>query len=219
MEGDQVAMTWSNPRSALDARTALCFRLEAQWPGASESERWALAPMKSAFLFVSMCAVILTSGCGDSAVVSKPDTNAIVGVWVADTTKSTCPSSLISNRTQLLLRQDGTFLAESFPKEVSLGSQSSVTGRWSLKNESGRWNLDLPWETPSKSILDGARLITGGKEIFVEIWIGDPDTHSRLVLRRQTNSTAPNPAASGNGAATLVFHVGRSGRAVPEPQC
>jgi hypothetical protein len=209
----------TNEVTSADGGWRVLFAFAAQWPAAAEFLRWALAPMKSAFLFVSMCAVILTSGCGDSAVVSKPDTNAIVGVWVADTTKSTCPSSLISNRTQLLLRQDGTFLAESFPKEVSLGSQSSVTGRWSLKNESGRWNLDLPWETPSKSILDGARLITGGKEIFVEIWIGDPDTHSRLVLRRQTNSTAPNPAASGNGAATLVFHVGRSGRAVPEPQC
>jgi hypothetical protein len=28
-----------NHRSALDARTALCLRIEAQWPGASESER------------------------------------------------------------------------------------------------------------------------------------------------------------------------------------
>jgi hypothetical protein len=27
----------SNPRSALDARTALCFHIEAHWPGASES--------------------------------------------------------------------------------------------------------------------------------------------------------------------------------------
>jgi 4-amino-4-deoxy-L-arabinose transferase-like glycosyltransferase len=31
----------ANPRSALDARTALCFHIESHWPGASESERWA----------------------------------------------------------------------------------------------------------------------------------------------------------------------------------
>jgi hypothetical protein len=30
----------ANERSALDARTALCLHIEAQWPGASESERW-----------------------------------------------------------------------------------------------------------------------------------------------------------------------------------
>ena len=30
----------ANYRSALDARTALCFHIEAHWPGASESERW-----------------------------------------------------------------------------------------------------------------------------------------------------------------------------------
>ena len=30
-----------NKRSALDARTALCLHIEAAWPGASESERWA----------------------------------------------------------------------------------------------------------------------------------------------------------------------------------
>ena len=29
----------SNPRSALDARTALCFYFEHHWPGASETER------------------------------------------------------------------------------------------------------------------------------------------------------------------------------------
>jgi hypothetical protein len=28
-----------------------------------------------------------------------------------------------------------------------------------------------------------------------------------------------NPAASGNGAVTSLFHAGRQGRAVPEPQC
>jgi len=28
----------------------------------------------------------------------------------------------------------------------------------------------------------------------------------------------PNPAASGNGAITILFHVGRLVRAVPEPQ-
>ena len=28
-----------NPRSALDARTALCFHNEGHWPGASESDR------------------------------------------------------------------------------------------------------------------------------------------------------------------------------------
>jgi len=28
-----------NPRSALDARTSLCIRVEAHWPGASESGR------------------------------------------------------------------------------------------------------------------------------------------------------------------------------------
>jgi hypothetical protein len=28
-----------------------------------------------------------------------------------------------------------------------------------------------------------------------------------------------NPAASGNGAITLLFHAGRSCRAVPEPRC
>jgi hypothetical protein len=27
----------ANPRSALDARTVLCFHIEAHWPGASES--------------------------------------------------------------------------------------------------------------------------------------------------------------------------------------
>jgi hypothetical protein len=30
-----------NKRSALDARTPLCFHMERHWPGASESERWA----------------------------------------------------------------------------------------------------------------------------------------------------------------------------------
>ena len=29
----------ANPRSALDARTALCFHIGHHWPGASESER------------------------------------------------------------------------------------------------------------------------------------------------------------------------------------
>jgi hypothetical protein len=29
-----------NRRSALDARTALCFHIKRHWPGASESERW-----------------------------------------------------------------------------------------------------------------------------------------------------------------------------------
>lgn len=29
----------SNERSALDARKALCFHINADWPGASESER------------------------------------------------------------------------------------------------------------------------------------------------------------------------------------
>jgi hypothetical protein len=28
-----------NPRSALDARTALCLHIERHWPGASESAR------------------------------------------------------------------------------------------------------------------------------------------------------------------------------------
>lgn len=32
-------MTQPNPRSALDVRTALYLHIEAQWPGASESER------------------------------------------------------------------------------------------------------------------------------------------------------------------------------------
>jgi hypothetical protein len=30
-----------NERSALDAGTPPCFHIEARWPGASESERWA----------------------------------------------------------------------------------------------------------------------------------------------------------------------------------
>jgi hypothetical protein len=30
-----------NERSALDAGTGVCTRIEAHWPGASESERWA----------------------------------------------------------------------------------------------------------------------------------------------------------------------------------
>ncbi len=32
-----------NKRSALDARTALCFHIGGRWPGASESGRWAVA--------------------------------------------------------------------------------------------------------------------------------------------------------------------------------
>ncbi len=32
-------MREANPRSALEARTALCLHIEAQRPGASESER------------------------------------------------------------------------------------------------------------------------------------------------------------------------------------
>ena len=32
-------MTQPNPRSALDARTALCLHIVRHWPGASESER------------------------------------------------------------------------------------------------------------------------------------------------------------------------------------
>jgi hypothetical protein len=30
---------WPNLHSALDARAALCFHIEAHWPGASESKR------------------------------------------------------------------------------------------------------------------------------------------------------------------------------------
>ena len=38
-----MSIFWANERSALDARTVLCFHIEAHWPGASESERWAAA--------------------------------------------------------------------------------------------------------------------------------------------------------------------------------
>jgi hypothetical protein len=62
-----------------------------------------------------------------------------------------------------------------------------VDGKWSLKNEDNRWSLDLPWETPAMSMLDGARLITKNKEVLIEFWIGDPDAYSRLVLRKQAN--------------------------------
>jgi hypothetical protein len=36
-----MELTAPNHRSALDARSALCLHIEAHWPGASESERWA----------------------------------------------------------------------------------------------------------------------------------------------------------------------------------
>ena len=137
--------------------------------------------------FVTVGALVLGAGCGNSHVTVKPDNATMVGTWTPDKASSTCPSGLISETTKLVIRQDGTFLAQDFPREVSLGRQSRVDGKWSLKNEDNRWSLDLPWETPAMSMLDGARLITKNKEVLIEFWIGDPDAYSRLVLRKQAN--------------------------------
>ena len=41
-ERSEMSTLPSNPRSALDARTVLCFHIQGHWPGASESERSAL---------------------------------------------------------------------------------------------------------------------------------------------------------------------------------
>lgn len=136
---------------------------------------------------IVVMALALCASCGNSHVTVKPDNATMVGTWTPDKDKSTCPSALISETTKLLIRQDGTFTAQNFPREVSLGRQSSVDGNWSLKKEDNRWSLDLPWETPAMSMLDGARLITRNKEVLIEFWIGDPDAYSRLVLRKQVN--------------------------------
>jgi hypothetical protein len=42
---------------------------------------------------------------------------------------------------------------------------------------------------------------------------------SPMFRSARTRAFGPNPAASGNGAVTSVFHAGRPPRAVPEPQC
>jgi hypothetical protein len=42
----------ANPRSALAARTAVCLRMEAPWPGASESERW--LNMRTLFFLIAV---------------------------------------------------------------------------------------------------------------------------------------------------------------------
>ena len=145
--------------------------------------------VKSSPIFCLVCGVALTLGCRDSAVTTKPAPSAMVGVWVPHEGRSTCPKTLISNDTRLLLSEDGTFVAEHFPKEVSLGGEPNVRGRWSLENERRRWNLALHWETPSKSILGGAELARDGRVILVEFWIGDPDNYSRLVLRKRGSIT------------------------------
>lgn len=108
----------------------------------------------------------------------------MLGVWVPDKTYSTCSKDLIPDGTKLTLRGDGTFLAERFPKDLSLGRQLTVAGRWSVASDGSRWRLNLPWETGSKSILDGAELISKGKMLLVRLWVGDPDLNQCLVLRK-----------------------------------
>jgi len=136
---------------------------------------------------IIVLALALCGGFGNSHVTVKPDNATMVGTWTIEKVNSTCPSELISETTKLLIRQDGTFTAQDFPREVSLGRQFRVDGKWSLREEDNRWRLDLPWETPAMSMLDGARLIAKSKEVLIEFWIGDPDAYSRLVLRKQAN--------------------------------
>lgn len=142
--------------------------------------------MKKWCVLISLIALMMGSGCGSSEVTVKPDDANMVGTWVPDKSESTCASALISNATKLVLNQDGTFQAENFPKELSLGRQSNVSGHWSLSKEGNRWKLDLPWETPSTSILDGAQLIQKSGILLIEFWIDDPDLYQRLVLRKRS---------------------------------
>src|SRR2546422_888076 len=130
--------------------------------------------------------IIGVAGCGNNVTV-QPSDATMVGLWIPDRTKSTCPTNLFSSATKLALKDNKTFQAVSFPKELSLGRQPEVIGKWSLRKTDNAWRLDLPWETPSKSILDGAALARHGREIYIELWIGDPDAGSRLVLRKQAS--------------------------------
>jgi hypothetical protein len=121
-------------------------------------------------------------GCNHKTnVVTK---EMMIGQWVPDTAQSVGPKGWILAETKLELKEDGTFLAQHFPKEVSLGAQSLVKGHWSLEPKDNKWRLNLPWETPTASILDAAIIITKGTNHFIEIWT-DPDSNQRLQLRKK----------------------------------
>ena len=141
--------------------------------------------MKRLHQLVPVIAFAVCVGCGRSHVDVKPDNAMMVGTWTPDKDGSSLPSMLILESTTLQIRQDGTFVAEDFPRGVSLGRQSSVEGKWSVRSEGDRWVLDLPWETPTMSMLDGAQLITRNGEVLIEFRIGDPDDYSRLVLHKR----------------------------------
>jgi len=131
-----------------------------------------------------LTALVLAIGCSDRVIVN-PDNRTMLGTWVPDEKNSTVPPEVSLKRVTLILREDGTFEAQGFPKEISFGRQARVSGHWTLKHEDGGWSLALPWETAAMSILDGARLINKGNDLLIQFGIGDPDENTRLLLRKQ----------------------------------
>lgn len=169
----------------------------------SETRR-AFSAGSKLFLFGVALAACLCASCnvplGDALrpykhVSAEPGRAEIVGTWTPD--RATVDDMLkrggydLPSHTELILRDDGTYMMLNMPDWLNDGfgeshrGSFSESGRWKLEGAGGHWTIDLISSGAHRAVNLLEHRLRNTPRYYVEFILGDPDSGEQMMFVRK----------------------------------